>query len=87
MRNLLTFYYSTDASATRTLPAEQITPDTIFERVGLDYAGPFLLKYGPTQKPTIVKAYICVFVSLTVKVVHLELIPDLTTNAFIAGLR
>ena len=35
----------------------------------------------------IVKAYICVFVSLTVKAVHLELVSDLTTDAFIACLR
>ena len=33
------------------------------------------------------KAYICVFVSLSVKAVHLELVSDLTTDAFIACLR
>ena len=32
-------------------------------------------------------AYICVPVSLTVKAVHLELVSDLTTDAFIATLR
>ena len=69
------------------LPAERITPDTVFERVGLDYAGPFLLKYGSTWKPTIIKAYVCIFVSMTVKAVHLELVSDLTTDAFIATLR
>ena len=69
------------------LPAERITPDTVFERVGLDYAGPFSLKYGPMRKPTVIKAYVCVFVSLTVKAVHLELVSDLTTDAFIATLR
>ena len=69
------------------LPTERVTPDAVFERVGLDYAGPFLLKYGPTRKPTVIKAYVCVFVSLTVKAVHLELVSDLTTDAFIATLR
>ena len=38
---------------------------------------PFLLKYGSMRKPTIIKTYICVFVSLTVKAVHLELVSDL----------
>ena len=33
------------------------------------------------------KLYICVFVSLTVKAVHLEVVSDLTTEAFIACLR
>ena len=34
-----------------------------------------------------VKAYICVFVSLSVQAVHLKLVSDLTTDAFIASLR
>ena len=33
------------------------------------------------------KAYVCVFVSLSVKALHLELTSDLTTEAFIASLR
>ena len=69
------------------LPAERITPDRPFANVGLDYAGPFHVKYGYVRKPTIVKAYVCVFVSLSVKAVHLELVTDLTTEAFIACLR
>lgn len=69
------------------LPAERITPDSVFDRVGIDYAGPFLVKCGSVRKPTIVKAYLCVFVSLSVKAVHLELVSDLTSEAFIAALR
>ena len=69
------------------LPIERTTPDSIFERVGVDYAGPFYVKYGFVRKPTIVKAYACVFVSLIVKAVHLELVSDLTSEAFIACLR
>ncbi len=33
------------------------------------------------------KAYVCVFVALSVKAVHLELVSDLTTEAFLACLR
>ena len=69
------------------LPIERVTPGMIFEKVGIDYAGPIYVKYGYIRKPTIVKAYICVFVSLTVKAVHLELVSDLTSEAFIACLR
>ena len=69
------------------LPALRITPDHPFNNVGVDYAGPFLTKYGYVRKPTIVKSYVCVFVSLTVKAVHLELVSDLTTDAFISCLR
>ena len=53
---------------------ERVTPDSVFEKTGLDYAGPLSIKYG--------HAYVCVFVSLTVKAVHLELVSDLTTAAF-----
>ena len=69
------------------LPIERITPGMVFERVGIDYAGPVLLKVGCVRKPTLIKAYIGIFVSLTVKAVHIELISDLTTSAFIASLR
>ncbi len=46
------------------LRMERITPDVVFERVGVDYSGPVYVKYGHVRKPTIVKAYVCVFVSL-----------------------
>ena len=51
------------------------------------YAGPILVKYGHVRKPVIVKAYVCVFVSLAVKAVHLEQVSDLTSDAFITCLR
>ena len=69
------------------LPIECVTPDLVFDKVGLDYAGPVYIKYGFVRKPTIVKAYICVFVSLSIKAVHLELVSDLTSDAFVASLR
>ena len=67
------------------LPIECTTPDSVFERVSVDYAGPFYIKYGFVHKATIVKAYVCIFVSLSVKATHLELASDLT--AFTSCLR
>ena len=69
------------------LPIERITPGAVFDQTGVDYAGPVYIKYGYVRKPTVIKAYVCVFVSLSVKAVHLELISDLTSEAFIATLR
>ena len=69
------------------LPIERVTLAPVFDKVSGDYAGPFYIKYGFVCKPTVVKAYICVFVSLSVKAVHLELVSDLTTDAFLASLR
>ena len=69
------------------LPVERITPGHIFDHVGLDYAGSFTVKYGAPRKPTLVKTYVCILVSLAVKAVNLELVLDLTTDAFTAALR
>ena len=69
------------------LPAKRITPDLVFNNVGVDYAGPIYVKRGATRRPCIVKAYVAVFVSLTVKAVHLEAVSDLTAEAFVACLR
>ena len=69
------------------LPPERVNPGSVFEKVGVDYAGPINVKYGHVRKPVIVKSYICLFVSLAVKAVHLELVTYLTSEAFIAALR
>ena len=47
------------------LPLERVTPGSVFQKVGVDYAGLVKIKYGMIRKPTIIKAYICVFVSLS----------------------
>ena len=57
-----------------TIAIERVSSDLIFSKVGVDYAGPFLIKLGPTRRPTIVKVYTCLFVSLSVKAVHIEVI-------------
>ena len=69
------------------LPTSSVTPGQVFEEVGIDFAGPVFTKYGHAQKPVIVKSYISVFVSLSVKAVYLELVSELTTEGFIACLR
>ena len=69
------------------LPIERLTPCFVFDKTGIDYAGPIYIKYGHVRKPIIVKTYVCVFVSLSVKAIHLELVSDLTSEAFIACLR
>ena len=69
------------------LPPERLTPGTVFNKTGIDYAGPVYVKYGHVRKPVVVKSYICVFVSLNVKAVHLELVSSLTSEGFISCLR
>ncbi|XP_038106708.1 uncharacterized protein LOC119766311 [Culex quinquefasciatus] len=68
------------------LPAVRVTQAHAFENVGVDYAGPFYLRRsGPRAAPT--KSYVSVFVCMATKACHLELVSELTTEAFIACLR
>lgn len=52
---------------------QRVVPGFVFNQVGIDYAGPFHIKYGYVRKPMVIKAYMYVFVSRSVKAVHLEL--------------
>ncbi len=69
------------------LPAARVTPSPPFTITGIDYAGPFTLEIGHTRKPVLVKAYLALFVCLATKAVHLEIVSDLTTEAFLASLK
>ena len=63
----------------------RLNPRDVFENTGVDYAGPMHIKTGSVRKPIIIKGYI--FVSFSVKAIHLEPVTELTTSAFIATLR
>ena len=69
------------------LPAYRVTPTAPFTHTGMDFAGPFTLKLGHTRRPVRIDSYICVFVCMTFKAVHLEVVSDLTTPAFTAALQ
>ena len=69
------------------LPAERICTSPAFTSTGLDFAGPFTIKKGHTRKPSYLKAYLCLFVCLSTKAIHIEVISDLTTASFLAGLK
>ena len=69
------------------LPSQRVTPSPPFSRVGIDYAGPLTIKKGHTRKPVYIKAYICIFVCFATKAANLEVVSDLTTEAFLACLQ
>ena len=69
------------------LPAVRTTPAPPFTTTGVDFAGPFITRRGHTHKPVMVKAYVCLFICLTTKAIHIELCLDLTSEEFMAALR
>ncbi len=69
------------------LPPSRTTPAPPFDKTGVDFAGPFVIRQGHTQKPIYVKTYACLFVCPSTKAIHIELCSSLSTNDFLATLR
>ncbi|XP_062557511.1 uncharacterized protein LOC134222370 [Armigeres subalbatus] len=68
------------------LPIERVTPSYPFLKTGVYLCGPlFYRHFGRKALP--VKCYVAIFVCLVTKAVHIELVADLSTHAFIAALR
>ncbi|XP_053686410.1 uncharacterized protein LOC128735951 [Sabethes cyaneus] len=65
------------------LPTSRVTP---FAICGMDYCGPVYIK-SPIRNRAPTKAYIAIFVCFAVRAVHIELVSDLSTAAFLAALR
>lgn len=68
------------------LPSPRVTPSYPFYNVGVDYAGPMLMKTSSIRNAKKVKVYIALFICLATKAIHLELVTDLTTQAFLASM-
>lgn len=68
------------------LPEVRVNPSPPFSKVGIDYAGPFMLKLGG-RSTKLYKGYVVVFVCLIVKAIHFELVSSLSTDDFIAALQ
>ena len=69
------------------LPPSRATPAPAFTSTGVDFAGPFTLRKGHTRRPVWVKGYECIFICLTTKAVHVELVMDLSTDSFVAAFK
>ena len=59
------------------LPEERLDASTAFTNVGIDYFGPFLVKIGDRNE----KRWCCLFTCLTMRAVHIEVVPKLDTDS------
>lgn len=69
------------------LPAGRVTVSRPFCHCGVDYAGPLTLRDSRLRKARNLKAYLSIFVCFATKAVHIELVSDLSSNAFIGALK
>ncbi|XP_075210165.1 uncharacterized protein LOC142317485 [Lycorma delicatula] len=58
-----------------------------FMNSGIDYAGPLTIRHGGRNSKIKTKCYVALFICLSTKAIHLELVSDLSTHAFLAALR
>ena len=59
------------------LPEERLDASTAFTNVGVDYFGPFIVKIGRRNE----KRWCCLFTCLTVRAVHIEVVPKIDTDS------
>lgn len=69
------------------IPKMKTSPARAFLHCGMDFAGPFNIKISNRRNASTNKGYICVFVCMVSKAVHLELVSDLSTARFIMAFR
>ena len=69
------------------LPSSRVRQSAVFSHVGVDFFGPISLKEKQFKNRTILKGYGCVFVCMSTKAIHLEIVSDLTTEGFLGALR
>ncbi|KAI5726130.1 hypothetical protein M8J77_024237 [Diaphorina citri] len=68
------------------LPAVRFEQIRAFLNVFVDYTGFFLLKESTRRNAKIYKGYLAVFICMSTKAIHLEVVTDLSTSAFLAAL-
>lgn len=69
------------------LPSARVNINRPFSSSGVDYCGPFYVRDRVRQNSKKYKAYVAIFVCMATKAVHIELVEDLTTEAFLGALK
>ncbi|XP_076392692.1 uncharacterized protein LOC105661897 [Megachile rotundata] len=69
------------------LPENRVVESRPFKIVGIDFCGPLFIKERKFRNRNKIKVYVAVFVCFVTKAAHLELVSDLTSEAFIASLK
>lgn len=69
------------------LPECRLVPDKPFRKTGVDFTGHVNLRFSPGRGAKSYKGYICVYICMVTRAIHLEAVSDLTATGFIAAFR
>ncbi|CAK9814704.1 hypothetical protein ANTQUA_LOCUS8181, partial [Anthophora quadrimaculata] len=69
------------------LPTSRVTQSRPFLQCGVDFCGPIFIKEKMRRNRGKIKVYLAIFVCFATRAVHIEVVSDLTTDAFLAALR
>ena len=69
------------------LPEVRVKPSRPFSHTGLDYAGPVSVRTSPGRGHKSYKGYIAIFICMSVKAVHVEIVSNYSSEAFLAAFR
>nr|XP_026492511.1 uncharacterized protein LOC113398129 [Vanessa tameamea]XP_026492512.1 uncharacterized protein LOC113398130 [Vanessa tameamea] len=69
------------------LPSVRLKPERAFKSTGVDFTGFIKLRFAPGRGSKSYKGYICVFICMVTRAVHLEAVSNLSTEGFIAAFR
>jgi len=69
------------------LPASRVQPARPFSTIGVDFGEPISFEDGNLRKPSVKKGYICVYICFSVKAAYLNLVSDLSADAFLGSMR
>lgn len=69
------------------LPPPRVNVARAFLRSGVDYAGPINLRISKGRGNKSYKGYICLFICMATRAVHLEAVSELSTQGFLAAFK
>ncbi|UYV72241.1 hypothetical protein LAZ67_9002308 [Cordylochernes scorpioides] len=69
------------------LPMHRIVKSNPFTKIAIDFAGPFLMKSNIKRSKVKLISYVALFVCFCTKAVHIEIVSDLSSAAFLAALK
>ncbi|XP_045540617.1 uncharacterized protein LOC106708519 [Papilio machaon] len=67
------------------LPEARVTAQKPFQSSGVDYAGPINLRANKGRGYHAIKGYICLFICMATRAIHLEVVSDMTAQSFLAA--